>query len=43
MVKINGKTPTEMHEIKTRTEDGKRIILEIGPGTYQFEYEVNGK
>lgn len=41
-VKINGKSLAEMPEIKSRTEVGKLVILDIVPGTYQFECETCG-
>ena len=41
-VKINGKTLVEMPEIKSRAEVGKSVVLEVAPGTYQFQCETGG-
>jgi alpha-L-rhamnosidase len=41
-VKINGKPLAEMPAIKSRTELGKNVVLEVAPGTYQFECETGG-
>jgi hypothetical protein len=41
-VKINGKPLAEMPAIKSRTSLGKNVILDVAPGTYQFECKIGG-